>query len=121
MTISLNHTIVPAHDKEASAKHIAYILGLKYEEPIGHFAPVRVDDKFTLDFDNRENFESHHYAFHVSDDAFDDIFGRIKSEGVVYGSLPSAQDDMKINTRRGGRGLYLKDTNGHSWEILTQP
>ena len=121
MAISLNHTIVPAHDKEASAKHIAHILGLEYAAPMGHFAPVRVDEKFTLDFDNREHFESHHYAFHVSDEEFDDIFGRIKAEGVVYGSLPGSQDDMEINTRRGGRGLYFKDVNGHSWEILTQP
>ena len=121
MAISLNHTIVPAYDKDASAKHIAHILGLKRVESMGHFAPVRVDDKFTLDFDNRDNFESHHYAFQVSDEKFDDIFGRIEEEKVVYGSLPNSQEDMQINNRRGGRGLYFKDANGHSWEILTHP
>ncbi len=119
MAISLNHTIVPAHDKEASAKHIAQILGLKYEGAMGHFAPVRVDEKFVLDFDNRDSFESHHYAFQVSEEEFDDIYGRIQQEGIVYGSLPGSQDDMQINHRRGGRGLYWKDANGHSWEILT--
>lgn len=119
MAISLNHTIVPAHDKEASARHVAHILGLKYEGAMGHFAPVRVDEKFVLDFDNRERFESHHYAFHVSEDEFDAIYGRIQDEGIVYGSLPGSQDDMQINHRRGGRGLYWKDANGHSWEILT--
>ena len=86
---------------------------------MGHFAPVRVDEKFVLDFDNRERFESHHYAFHVSEDEFDAIYGRIRDEGIVYGSLPGSQDDMQINHRRGGRGLYWKDANGHSWEILT--
>ena len=121
MPISLNHTIVPAHDKEASAKHIAHILGLKYEGGMGHFAPVRVDEKFTLDFDNREKFESHHYAFQVTEDEFDDIYGRIQAEGVVYGSLPGSQEDMEINHRRGGRGFYWKDANGHSWEVLTVP
>ena len=121
MAISLNHTIVPAYDKEASSKHIAHILGLKRVESMGHFAPVQVDDKFTLDFDNRDNFESHHYAFQVSDEEFDDIFGRIEEEKVVYGSLPNSQEDMQINNRRGGRGLYFKDANGHSWEILTHP
>ena len=80
MAISLNHTIVPAYDKDASAKHIAHILGLKRVESMGHFAPVRVDDKFTLDFDNRDNFESHHYAFQVSDEEFDDHFGLIAAE-----------------------------------------
>ena len=75
---------------------------------MGHFAPVRVDEKFTLDFDNRENFESHHYAFRVTEEEFDDIYGRIESEGVVYGSLPGSQDDMEINHRRGWARLLLE-------------
>src|SRR5271170_309200 len=44
MAITLNHTIVPAHDKEASAKFFAHIFGLKYEGAMGHFAPVRVNE-----------------------------------------------------------------------------
>jgi catechol 2,3-dioxygenase-like lactoylglutathione lyase family enzyme len=67
MAITLNHTIVPAHDKEAAAQFFADIFGLRCAEPMGHFAPVRVNDTLTLDFDTRERFESHHYAFHVSD------------------------------------------------------
>jgi NAD(P)-dependent dehydrogenase (short-subunit alcohol dehydrogenase family) len=31
------------------------------------FAPVRINETLTLDFDNRDRFEMHHYAFHVSD------------------------------------------------------
>ena len=56
--ITLNHTIVPAHDKEESARFFADILGLTYEDLPGHFAPVRVNDALTLDFDNRDRFES---------------------------------------------------------------
>jgi hypothetical protein len=41
VAITLNHTIVPAHDKEASAKFFAHIFGLKYKGAMGHFAPVR--------------------------------------------------------------------------------
>jgi hypothetical protein len=50
MSITLNHTIVPAHDKEASARFFARIFGLKYEGPMSHFAPVKVNDALTLDF-----------------------------------------------------------------------
>ncbi len=50
-------------DKEASAKFFAKIFGLEYTGPMGHFAPVRVNDSLTLDFDNSGRFESHHYAF----------------------------------------------------------
>ncbi|WP_239005456.1 hypothetical protein [Gloeothece citriformis] len=49
MTIILNHTIVPAHDKKASAEFFARIFGLKVESPVGHFAAVEVNDTLTLD------------------------------------------------------------------------
>ena len=119
MAITLNHTIVPAHDKVASAEFFARIMGLRYEGMFAHFAPVRVNETLTMDFDNREGFEHHHYAFHVSDEEFDAIFGRIKAEGIPYGSDPQAQDNMQINNRRGGRGFYFPDPNGHSLELLT--
>ena len=120
MAINLNHTIVPAHYKEASAMWFAKIFGLTYQGPAGHFAPVRVNDTLTLDFDNRDDFESHHYAFHVSDEEFDAIFGRIKAEGVSYGSGPRDLEDMQTNNRRGGRGVYFVDLDGHILELLTR-
>jgi hypothetical protein len=52
----------------------------------GHFASVRINDTPTLLFDEDENFESHHYAFHVSDAEFDAIFSRIREANLVYGS-----------------------------------
>jgi catechol 2,3-dioxygenase-like lactoylglutathione lyase family enzyme len=119
MPIVLDHTIVPAHDNEASARFFARIFGLKYEGRASHFAPVRVNDTLTLDFDNSENFQSHHLAFKVSDPEFDAIFQRIKDEGIAYGSGPWSPEDMTINHRGGGRGFYFKDPNGHLLEVLT--
>jgi catechol 2,3-dioxygenase-like lactoylglutathione lyase family enzyme len=119
MAVTLNHTIVPAHDKVSSAQFLAEILGVPFEGLHGHFAPVRVGG-VALDFDDRDHFESHHYAFLVSEAEFDQMFGRIQAKGLTYGSLPGSQDDMQINHRRGGRGVYFKDANGHSWELLTQ-
>ncbi|MDF0673422.1 MAG: response regulator [Nitrospira sp.] len=51
MTIELDHTILPARDKEKSARFFADIFGLQYERSSGHFAPVKVNDRLTLDFD----------------------------------------------------------------------
>ena len=49
MTISLNHTIVPARDKLAAARFFATIFGLNFSElQSGHFAPVRVNETLTL-------------------------------------------------------------------------
>lgn len=119
MGIVLDHTIVPAHDKEASAAFLARILGLVYEGAHSHFAPLKVNDTLTLDFDNRDSFEPHHYAFKVSEAEFDQIFARVRDEGLVYGSGPRSLDDMTINHRRGGRGFYFRDPNGHVLEVLT--
>jgi catechol 2,3-dioxygenase-like lactoylglutathione lyase family enzyme len=119
MAIFLDHTIVPAHDKEASARFLARILGIEYQGAVSHFAPVRVNDTLTLDFDNDTEFKSHHYAFKVGESEFDQIFDRVRGEGIAYGSGPRALNDMKINHRRGGRGFYFRDPNGHVLEVLT--
>lgn len=120
MAIKLNHTIVPAHDKEASARFFAEIFGLVYEAPVGHFAPVRVNEDLTLDFDNTESFESHHYAFYVSDNDFDAILTRVQAAGIPYGSDPWSLENRQLNSRKGGRGVYFRDPNGHVLELLTR-
>jgi catechol 2,3-dioxygenase-like lactoylglutathione lyase family enzyme len=119
MTILLDHTIVPARDKEEAARFFARIFGLSYDGPMSHFAPVKVNESLTLDFDDRDDFESHHYAFKISEAEFDQIFERVKREGIAYGSGPRSLDDMAINHRRGGRGFYFRDPNGHVLEVLT--
>ena len=119
MGIVLDHTIVPARDKELSARFLARILGLRYEGAVSHFAPVQINETLTLDFDNATEFESHHYAFKVDETEFDAIFDRIQAEEICYGSGPRMLDDMNINHRHGGRGFYFKDPDGHVLEVLT--
>lgn len=115
----LDHTIVPAHDKEESARFIAKMFGVSYNGTWGHFAPVKVNDTLSLDFDDRENFQSNHYAFLATEQEFDEILQRVKDEGRAYGSGPRSQEDMQINHLHGGRGFYFKDLNGHSFEVIT--
>jgi len=119
MTIVLDHTIVPAANNEASAGFFARIFGLRYEGSVSHFAPVRVNEGLVLDFDTRETFDRHHYAFKVSEKEFDAIFRRVRHEAIPFGSGPRSPDDMEINHRHGGRGFYFKDPNGHLLEVLT--
>ena len=78
MALHLDHTIVPAYDKEESARFIARIFGLQYNGPWGHFAPVKINDILTLDFDNHSEVEPHHYAFLAADEEFDAILNRVK-------------------------------------------
>ncbi len=120
MEITLNHTIVLTHDNISSAKYYENIFGFKFVKVWGNFAVVKVNQTFTLDFMNESNFSSQHYAFKVSEDQFDEILGRIKTESVAFGSGPFSFDDGKINNNDGGRGVYFKDPNDHLLEILTK-
>jgi catechol 2,3-dioxygenase-like lactoylglutathione lyase family enzyme len=120
MTITLNHTIVPAYDKELSAQFFSEIFGLKYAGSKGHFDAVRVNETLTLDFDNVQPFERHHYAFLVGDREFEEILQRVKERDIIYGSDPWHLDDKQLNQWNGGRGFYFRDVNGHLLELLTR-
>jgi catechol 2,3-dioxygenase-like lactoylglutathione lyase family enzyme len=121
MAIRLDHTIVPAKDKVASARFFAEIFGLMVRPGQGHFAQVRVNESLTFDFADEPDLRGTHYAFHVSDAEFDGIFDRVKAKGIAYGSGPFDHADGRINTRRGGRGFYFEDPNGHLLEVMTVP
>jgi len=68
-----------------------------------------------------ETFESHHYAFHVSDAEFDAVLQRVKAAVLTFGSAPWALDDAMLNDWNGGRGVYFKDLDGHILEFMTVP
>ena len=84
MTIELNHTIVPARDPEASAHFLAGILGLSVDPRVAHFTPVTLANGVSLDYDQAEDFEPHHYAFMVGEEEFDAALARIQRGGVTY-------------------------------------
>ncbi len=122
MAITLDHTIVPSHDKVEGARFIARIFDLPFADTGGYFAPVRVNEQLTLDFASADDVIELHYAFLVSEEDFDAIYARIQVDGVSFGSGPSSPDDGAINHRRSGRGLYFfGGPDPHLWEIMTRP
>ncbi|MFC8131930.1 VOC family protein [Streptomyces sp. NPDC057302] len=123
MTIQLNHTIVAAQDKKASAQFLADILGLEVGPQYGPFLPVEIPNGVTLDYAASDGgpITPQHYAFLVSEDEFDAIFGRIKDAGLTYWADPQHKIVNEINTNDGGRGAYWDDPNGHILEIFTRP
>src|SRR5436190_14064356 len=84
MAVELNHTIIPARDKRASAKFLADILNLEAGPEWGHFVPVRTSNGVTLDFSEREDFRPGHYAFLVGDAEFDAALARIRAARVKH-------------------------------------
>ncbi|MBT1095327.1 bleomycin resistance protein [Streptomyces sp. WAC 05379] len=122
MTVQLNHTIVAARDKKESATFLAGILGLEVSPQYGPFVPVEIPNGVTLDYlDSPGAITPQHYAFLVSEDEFDTIFGRIRQAGLTYWADPYHRRPGEINHNDGGRGTYFEDPNGHNLEILTRP
>lgn len=122
MVVKLNHTIVAARDKRASATFLAEILGLPAPKPFGPFLTVETGNEVTLDFiETRGEIISQHYAFLVDEADFDAIFGRIRQWNVDHWADPAQQRAGEINTNDGGRGVYFSDPDGHLLEIITRP
>jgi catechol 2,3-dioxygenase-like lactoylglutathione lyase family enzyme len=123
MPAQLNHTIVHARDKVASANFLTEILGLPRPKPFGPFMVVDAANGVSLDFISAEDHEIivEHYAFLVSEPEFDEIFGRIKERGLDYYADPARHIKGQINRHDGGRGVYWEDPNGHVLEIITRP
>src|SRR3989441_13362238 len=103
MAIRLDHIIVPSHDRVEAAKLLAGLLDGSWEESRGDFAPVYVNENLTLDFAQREQFESHHICFHVADADFEAILRRSQSAGSRYRSRPPGGGEFPSNTRLGGQ------------------
>lgn len=123
MTAELNHTIVHATDKRASAEFLATILGLEVGAPFGPFIPVAAGNGVTLDFyeDSAAPIASQHYAFLVPEEEFDVMIGRLEAARVTYYSDPGHTEPGQVNHLFGGRGAYFDDPDGHNMEIITHP
>ena len=121
MSIQLDHTIVPAKDRYASARLLATILDVPWAESgVGPFCPVYINDGLTLDFDQAESpFPIQHYCFRMSEAEFDQVLEQLQKMGIQYRSMPHGQVDNQINTHHGGRIVYWNEPDGHVWEALT--
>ena len=122
MTVELNHTIIHAADREASARYLSDVLGLGELKSFGPFLALETANGVSLDFmADKAPIRPQHYAFLVSDAEFDAIFARIKARGQTYWADPAQSRENQINTRDGGRGFYFEDPSGHFMEVLTRP
>ena len=121
MAVHLNHTIVASHNKKESAEFLCHILGLSAPVPLAHFMTVELDNGVFLDFDDADTIRPQHYAFLVTDDAFDEIFSKVQAAHIPYFADPGHRHPHELNTRDSGRAFYFKDPSGHNLEVLTRP
>ncbi len=122
MATVLDHTIVPVRNREEAVEFYSRIFGFEDLGEVGPFLAVRVNDGFTLDFRDSDDFRSIHYAFAMEPEQFETAFGNIRASGIPYGDAPNDQENMKgpgmtMGAKGLGKAVYFKDPNGHVLEI----
>ena len=120
MSITLDHIVLPAHDRGASARFFAAIMGLAYVGPDRHFAPVRVSETFTVSFMASGQVFGIHLGFHISEADFDGILSRLQAAGVPYGNDPRERANLHTDHPFVGSGLFFVDANGYLVEMMTK-
>ena len=100
MSIELNHIIIPARSKWASATFLASILDVPAGPQQELFVPVKVSNGVTLDYVDGERFHPHHCAFLASEAEFDAAYARIRSTGITYYAGPHHQRPGEIGHLR---------------------
>ncbi|HEU0198826.1 MAG TPA: VOC family protein [Burkholderiaceae bacterium] len=122
MSVQLNHTIVWCRDEQKSAGFLSEILNVAPPTRFGPFLVVELSNGVSLDFCETEGeIASQHYAFLLSEDEFDQVFGRIREQRLQYWADPGQRRVGQINHNDGGRGVYFEDPDGHLLEIITRP
>jgi len=122
VTIELNHTIVWCRDKKVSASFLTELFDLPDATRFGPFLVVEVANGVSLDYHEVDgDIASQHYAFLVSEDEFDAIYGKIVERGLDHWADPGLTRPKEINRNDGGRGVYFTDPDGHLLEIITRP
>src|SRR5262249_25709672 len=123
MSAALDHMIVFARDRDASAEFLAEMLGAPAPTQAGHFTQVVVDHGLTVDFmSTSERVATQHYAFLVSEAQFDESFAKIAERQQPYWADPYRRRPNEVNRLAGdGRLVYFEDPSGHFLEIRTRP
>ena len=123
MTAALDHMIVFARDRDASATYLADMLGAPPPTKAGHFTQVAIDHGLMVDFMNTTgDVATQHYAFLVSEAQFDASFAKIVARKQPFWADPYRHRPNEIN-ELGGRGrlVYFEEPSGHFLEIRTIP
>ena len=124
MAITFNHTIVAAADRAESAAFFTEIFGLPPAKEFGPFLAVELNHGVSLDFAQLPgvaDIRPQHYAFLVSEEEFDAIYGRIRDRGLAHWADPQMRYPDEINHHDGGRGVYFTDPGGRRVPVTARP
>ncbi|MGW2524817.1 hypothetical protein ACWC09_49300 [Streptomyces sp. NPDC001617] len=76
---------------------------------MAHFTPVTLANQVSLDYEQLDDFEPHHYAFMVSAQEFGAALARIQRRGIPHFGDPACQETGQIY-----RGKRIEGRRGTS-------
>jgi catechol 2,3-dioxygenase-like lactoylglutathione lyase family enzyme len=122
MVALLDHLILCVNDVAQSVAFYRRVLGFSDEGTQGPFTVVRVNDGFTLQLAARKTQGGEHLAFAMSRAEFDEVFRRVREDGVPFGdafhNVGSGQGPGDEQGSRGiGKAIYFFDPSKHLIEI----
>jgi catechol 2,3-dioxygenase-like lactoylglutathione lyase family enzyme len=120
VAVEVNHIVIPAKDKRATAELLAYVLGLEVEGCFGEFVRIRGSNGLTLDFSEFNACWAFQCAFLVNGVEFDAALSRIDSGAIHFYAEFDRTGFGKINWRDGSRCIYFEDPDGHLFELIEQ-
>jgi catechol 2,3-dioxygenase-like lactoylglutathione lyase family enzyme len=121
---TIDHLILNVNDMPSSVDFYTNILGFQLEGEDGPFTVIRISDDFTLQLAPWGTEGNEHLAFALSRETFDQVFSRLRENGIPYGdSFHTVGNNSGPGVESGARGpaptLYMKDPNNHLIEIRT--
>ncbi|MGW2557470.1 VOC family protein [Streptomyces sp. NPDC001635] len=122
MTVTFNHTIVAAKDRNESARFFRELLELPEAPSWGPFTNVQLDDGALLQFaEPPVEIQMQHHAFLIDDELFGRAYQRLCDRGIEHWADPQMRRPGEINNEHDGRGVYFRDPAGHAIELITRP
>lgn len=118
----LDHLILQVNDADSSVRFFSEVLGLAYEGMQDPFAVVRVTPDFTIQLAPWGTKGGAHLAFAMPRAEFDEVFRRIREQGIEFGDSFHSVGNMKgpgeeAGAHGLGASLYFFDPNKHLIEI----
>jgi catechol 2,3-dioxygenase-like lactoylglutathione lyase family enzyme len=117
---TIDHVALPARDAEASARHLADVLGVgdpRRDGPDGDMFIVPLEGCSVL-FVETPEVPGHHVAFRVAETDFSAVVERLATRGVDFGNDPEEPNNGETGDHLGGTGrVYFISPDGHLFEV----
>jgi len=120
----IDHLILNVNDVPSSVNFYVNVMGFELEGELPPFTVIRVNEDFILQLAPWGTEGNEHLAFSLAREDFDEVFARVKENGIPYGdSFHSVGNNLGPGIESGARGsaptLYFNDPNKHLIEIRT--